>query len=165
VSIRNISPDSIYYVGSTTFYVASQSCLGYHYLIDLAQSACNCDDFPRIWFCKHIAAINVHFPQFCSKGNCPSKILECVCVPNLSEHMCIPNMPEHMHVPDMPECEHTPRSEEESVEIVIKDISTLCQQLSAVSDQIQPQDSDCLGKWALGFTQKRCLQSKLEDLG
>ena len=134
-SIRNISPDSIYYVGGTTFYVASQSRPGYHYLIDLAQSACNCDDFPRIRFCKHIAAINVHFPQFCSKGNRPSEIPERVHVPDLSERMRVPDMPEHVCVPDMPEHEHTPRSEEESAEIVIKDISALCQQLSAVSDR------------------------------
>jgi len=100
----------------TTFYVASQSLLGHYYLIDMTQSACDCKDFPRIWYCKHITAIDVHFPQLCPKGNSSSKI------------------PERVHVPDMPEHKHTPRSEEESAEIVLKDISTLCQQLSTVSD-------------------------------
>jgi len=116
-STRNISPDSIYYVDGTTFYVASQSLPGHYYLIDLTQSACDCKDFPRIRYCKHIAAIDLHFPQLRPKGNSSSKIPECV------------------HVPDMPEHEHTPRSEEESAEIVLKDISALCQQLSAVSDR------------------------------
>ena len=116
-STRNISLDSIHYVDSTTFYVASQSLLGHYYLIDLTQSACDCKDFPRIWYCKHITAINMHFPQLCPKGNSSSKI------------------PEHMHVPNMPKRKHTLRSKEESAEIVLKDISVLCQQLSAVSDR------------------------------
>ena len=115
-SARNISPDSIHYVDGTTFYVASQSLLGHYYLIDMTQSACDCKDFPRIRYCKHIAAIDMHFPQLCPKGNSSSKI------------------PERMYVPDMPERKHTPRSEEESTEIILKDISALCQQLSAVSN-------------------------------
>jgi len=134
-SARNISPDSIHYIGGTTFYVALQSHPGHHYyVINLTQSACNCNDFPRIQYCKHIAAINVHFPQLCPKGNSPSKILECVCTPNLPEHVRVPNMPEHMRISDMPKCKHTtPRSEEESAEIILKDINALCQQLCAVS--------------------------------
>jgi len=116
-SARNISPDSIHYVDGTTFYVTSQLLPGHYYLIDMTQSACDCKDFPRIWYCKHITAIDVHFPQLRPKGNSSSKI------------------PERMHVPDMPEHEHTLRSKEESVEIVLKDISALCQQLSAVSNR------------------------------
>jgi len=58
-----------------------------------------------------------------------------MCIPDLSKRVCVPDMPEHMRVPDMPEHEHTPRSEEESAEIIIKGISALCQQLSAVSDR------------------------------
>jgi len=89
-SARNISPDSIHYVDSTTFYVASQSLPGHYYLIDMTQSTCDCKDFLRIQYCKHIAAIDVHFPQLCPKGNSSSKI------------------PERMHIPDMPERKHTP---------------------------------------------------------
>jgi len=45
-------------------------------------------------------------------------------------------MPKHVRVSDMPKCKHTtPRSEEESVEIILKDINVLCQQLCAVSDR------------------------------
>ena len=142
-STRNISPDSIHYVGSTTFYVASQSHPGNYYLIDITQSACNCNDFPRIWYYKHIAAVNVHFSQLCPKGNSFSEIPEhmhisdlpeCMHISNLPECICIPDLPECMHVPNMPECKHTPRSEEESTETILKDINMLYQQLSTVSN-------------------------------
>ena len=86
-------------------------------MINLTQSACNCNNFPRIWYCKHIAAIYVHFPQLCPKESSPSIIPECV------------------HVPDLPQCDHAPRLEEESAEIVLRDINVLCQQLSTVSDR------------------------------
>ena len=120
VSTRNITPDSIRQISDAKFLVASQSHLGHFYLINLDQSTCECNDFPRIRHCKHIAAINVHFPQLCPEVDSPSEI------------------PERVHVPDLPESTPTPRSEEESTEILLQDINALCQQLNALSDHSTP---------------------------
>ena len=68
-SARDISLDSVLNFDSTHFHVASQSCPGEFYAIDLVRSTCDCADFPRIRFCKHIAAVYVHFPHLCSEGN------------------------------------------------------------------------------------------------
>ena len=83
---KNMSPDSIHHVGRTKFNVASQSRPGHHYPINLNQSTCDCNDFLRIQFCKHIAAIYKHFPPLCSKGSSPSKILERVHVADWPQH-------------------------------------------------------------------------------
>jgi hypothetical protein len=37
---------------------------------------CGCQDFPRIWFCKHIAAIHFHFPHLCFEQSDPIMPLE-----------------------------------------------------------------------------------------
>jgi len=113
---RNISLDSICQIGDTKFFITSESCPGHHYTIDLNQLNCNCYDFPRIWHCKHIAAINVHIPGLCPKVDCPSKILECMCIPILPKPI--------------------PRPEESTK--ILKDINTLCQQLNTVSDHSTP---------------------------
>ena len=105
-SARNITLDSIHQISNTKFLVASQSHPGHYYPINLDQSTCECDNFLRIWHCKHIATINVHFPQLCPEVDSPSKI---------PEHVCVPDLPKP-----------TPRSEEESMENLLKDINTLC---------------------------------------
>jgi hypothetical protein len=68
-SARDISLDSVLNFDSTHFHMASQSHPGEFYAIDLIQSICDCTDFPRIHFCKHIAAVYVHFPHLCPEGN------------------------------------------------------------------------------------------------
>jgi len=110
-STKKIPQDSICQISNTQFFVASKSHLGNHYPIDLNQSACGCANFPRIRYCKHIATINVHFPQLFPMVDSTSEIPECV------------------HIPDLPK--HTSRSEEESTEILLKEINTLYQQLNA----------------------------------
>ena len=67
---RGTSRDSIQQFDSTRFHIASASRPGAYYEIDLNRS-CNCPDFPRIRFCKHLATINVHFPHLCTKDNNP----------------------------------------------------------------------------------------------
>src|SRR5580693_867375 len=62
-SARNISRDSVLQFNHTQFHVASQSRSGTFHLIDLNLMMCDCQDFPRIRFCKHIAAIHLHFPH------------------------------------------------------------------------------------------------------
>jgi len=113
-SARNISPDSIHKISKAKFFVTSQSRLGQCYLIDLSQSTCECHNFPRIQYCKHIAAINLHFPQLCPEGD------------------SCPEIPERVHIPDL--SESTPR-EEESAENLLKDINALYQQLNALSNR------------------------------
>jgi hypothetical protein len=71
-SARDISPDSVLNFDSAHFHVASQSRPGEFHVIDLIESTCDCADFPRIRFCKHIAAIYVHFPHLCPERNIPS---------------------------------------------------------------------------------------------
>ena len=64
---RDTPRDSIQQFDSTRFHVASESSPGAYYKIDLNRSACSCRDFPRSRFCKHLAAIYVHFPQLCTE--------------------------------------------------------------------------------------------------
>src|SRR5260221_2275632 len=114
-SARNISPDSIHQVSGYAFLVASESQLGRYYRIDLTQSTCDCDNFLRIRYYKHIAAIYVHFPQLCPKESSPSEIPEPPCAP------------------DPPQ--RAPRSDEDSADILLEDINALSQQLNAVTDR------------------------------
>ena len=115
-SARTISPDSIKQISNTKFSVTSQSCPGHHYAIDLTQSTCNCDDFLRIQFCKHIAAITVHSP----KEGSPSEAPERVCTRN--PPVRARNLPQHIL-----------KSDEESIDILLRDINALCQKLNSAS--------------------------------
>jgi len=118
-STRNISLDSIHPVSNTEFLVASESNLGHRYLINLTQSICDCKDFPRIRLCKHIAAVNEHFPALRSKGSSFSKILEC------------------MRDQDLPQSTPKPNADEECV-VLLKDINALCQQLTTLNNDATP---------------------------
>jgi len=118
-SARNISPDSIHPVSNTEFLIASESNPGHRYPIDLTQSTCDCKDFPRIRLCKHIAAVNEHFPALRSKGSSFSEIPEC------------------MRDQDLPQSAPKPNADEERV-VLLKDINALCQQLTALSDDATP---------------------------
>jgi len=75
-SARDISPDSILQFDHVQFHVASQSRPGEYYAIDLNQSTCDCADFPRIRFCKHIAAVYAHFPHLSPEGINESTLTE-----------------------------------------------------------------------------------------
>ena len=75
---RGISRDSIQPFDDMQFHVASKSRLGAYYMIDLRQSTCDCQDFPRLRFCKHIAAIYVHFPHLSPEGSTPTLDTEAV---------------------------------------------------------------------------------------
>jgi len=76
-STRDISLDSVLNFDSAHFHIASQSRPGEFYIIDLIQSTCDCPDFPRIQFYKHIAAVEVHFPHLCPKENTAPIIPRC----------------------------------------------------------------------------------------
>src|SRR6267142_1730704 len=81
-SARTISWDSVLQFNRTHFHVASQSRPGALYSIDLNLTTCNCQDFPRIRFCKHIAAIHLHFPHLCFEQSDPIMPLEYSLVPD-----------------------------------------------------------------------------------
>ena len=52
-----ISGNSVIPVDSDWFHVASQTHMGQNYLVDTWAAICDCPDFPRIWLCKHLAAV------------------------------------------------------------------------------------------------------------
>jgi hypothetical protein len=88
---RNTLPDSIQQFDDITFHVASQSRPHSYYEINLDCGTCNCPDFPRIRYCKHLASISVHFPHLCTKGKPADpvlleaqKALECAHNPQVS---------------------------------------------------------------------------------
>jgi hypothetical protein len=92
-STRAISPDSILQFDHTQFHIASQSRLGAFYLVDLNLSTCDCKDFPRIWFCKHITTIHLHFPHLCFEESDPIIPSEISPAPN--QHKGNPNPDPH----------------------------------------------------------------------
>jgi hypothetical protein len=61
--LADIPSDSIQRLNYTQFHIASKSHPGLYHTVDLYQSTCKCEDFLRIWFCRHIAAIIFHFPE------------------------------------------------------------------------------------------------------
>ena len=58
-----ISSDSIQKLYHMQFHIASKSWPGLYHTVDLHQSTCQCEGFPRIQFCRHIAAILCHFSK------------------------------------------------------------------------------------------------------
>jgi len=58
-----IPSESIQNFDGTLFHVASKSRPGLYHAVDLHRSTCECEDFPRIRFCRHIAAVLFHFPE------------------------------------------------------------------------------------------------------
>ena len=69
---QDIARSSILQLDHLQFHVASQSRPGLYYEVDLQRSTCNCDDFPRIRFCKHIAVIYSYFPDLLPPQDTPS---------------------------------------------------------------------------------------------
>ena len=82
-SATAISDDSILQFDPTQFHVASQSRPEAFYVIDLHHSTCDCKDFPRIRFCKHIAAIQIHLPHLFPEPTRPTMTPEVTQAPQL----------------------------------------------------------------------------------
>jgi len=124
-SARNIPLDSIHQLSDTEFIIASQSYPGHRYLIDHSQSTCDCNDFPRIRFCKHIAAINVHFPELLPEP----------------EESNSPMILERMNAQILPQSAPGSDTDKEHA-ILLKEINVLCQQLTTVSNDRTPDLDD-----------------------
>ncbi len=75
---QSISGNSIILIDSNQFHVASQTNIGQKYVIDTQAAICNCPDFPRIQFCKHLAAMQSKYPT-----HTPSGASQCNQVPNV----------------------------------------------------------------------------------
>jgi hypothetical protein len=111
-SAKDILPDSILQFDHIQFHVASRSRPGEYYAIDLQQSTCECADFPRVRFCKHIAAIYAHFPHLSPEG-IPASLLTEDVTPSFQ-----------------PECAP---SAKDSLEHLTQDIAALSQTLASKS--------------------------------
>ena len=112
-AIEDIHSDSIQQFDDKSFHVVSNSHPGQFYAINLDQGTCECEDFPRIQFCKHIAAIEVHFPHL---------------FPEAIDS--IPLITQALECSDPPQC--VPRGE--SIFALTEEISALVQSL--ISDPI-----------------------------
>jgi hypothetical protein len=121
-STRDISEDSILQFDLTQFHVASQSHPGTFYLVNLNLSTCDCQDFPRIRFCKHIAVIHLHFPHLCFEDSDPI-------IP--SENPPDPDQHEGDSDPDPVSCpKYTPRAEK-TLQLLMQEINSLSQNLTS----------------------------------
>ena len=68
-NVENITRDSIQDFGdSFQFHIASLSRPGEYHVVDLHRPSCDCEDFPRILFCRHIAGVYIHFPHLNPEG-------------------------------------------------------------------------------------------------
>jgi hypothetical protein len=142
-SARNITEDSILQFDPTQFHVASQSRPRQFYAIDLHRSTCDCYDFPRIRFCKHIAAIQIHLPHLFPEPTSPTMT------------------PEVTQAPHQPQPQRASQVDE-SLASLTQDIASLSQQLiSEQTDQsaLPPAVLDAVRsakyslKMAIGSTQ------------
>jgi hypothetical protein len=127
-STKNISPDSILQFDHIQFHVASQSCPGEYYAIDLQRSTCDCADFPRVQFCKHIAAIYAHFPHLSPEG------------------INTPVLTEDITPLSQPECAST---QEDNLQSLTQDIAALSQTLMSKSLSLAILKATCLAKYML----------------
>ena len=118
---RGTSRDSIQQFDSKHFHVASDSHPGAYYEIDLNRSTCNCPDFPRIRFCKHLAAISVHFPKLCTEEASPPIDLDIGGSSNPSQR-----------VPTSVVCRSS--SPKESLQTLKEEIKLLSQDLDKIGD-------------------------------
>ncbi len=75
---HSISGNSIIPIDSDRFHVASQTNAGWKYVVDTWAAICDCPDFPRIRFCKHLAAVQSKYPT-----HTPSGASQCTQIPNV----------------------------------------------------------------------------------
>jgi hypothetical protein len=62
---KRIPKEDLLEVEEANYHVRSQTDPQHWYNVDVHASCCNCASFPLISFCKHISAIQTHFPQTC----------------------------------------------------------------------------------------------------
>jgi hypothetical protein len=143
-SARGISRESILQFDRIQFHVASQSHPGTFYSVDLNLSKCDCQDFLRIRFCKHLAAIHLHFPHLCFEESDPI-------LPSESESEYSPVLDQREGDPDpepSPESSPTP---EETFQLLTQEISSLSTNLTSASMNISQSSHAALIDAARSF--------------
>ncbi len=127
-STKDIPWDSILQFNHIQFHITSQSLPGAYYTIDLHQLMCDCTDFPRVRFCKHIAAIYAHFPHLSPEGISESLLTEDI-TPSCQ-----------------PECAS---SQEDSLQTLTQDIAALSHTLASSSLSLAILKATHLAKYTL----------------
>ena len=115
-STRETSIDSIQQFDNITFHVALKFWPRSYYKIDLCHGICNCLDFPRVQYCKHLTAISVHFPYLCTQDKSPRDPIFWVASKS----------PEHVHNPEVCWASST----QGSLQKLMEDINLLSQELN-----------------------------------
>ena len=128
-SARDISLDSILRFNRTRFYVASQSHPETFYFVDFDSSTCNCQDFQRIQFCKHIAAIHFHFPYLFDEEGNPTIPPEYPLVPD--KHQSNINSDSYSN----PESALAPT---ETIQTLVRETNLLCRILVSEIEKLDP---------------------------
>ena len=118
--MAEIPSESIQKFDETQFHIVFKSQLGLYYAVDLNQSTCKCEDFLRIQFCRHIAAILFHFPELSPQE-----------ISSLGSGLSPGLSPEGTKSQGHPQCVHTHRPE--TLQALTQDISMLSQTLVAKS--------------------------------
>ena len=111
---------SIQKFDDTQFHVTSKSRLGLYHTVDLHQLTCKCEDFPRIHFCRHIAAILFHFPELA-----PQEI-------NVVVSPGSGLSPEGTESQSCPQCIQVSIRPRETIQVLTQEISMLSQTLAAM---------------------------------
>ena len=134
--MAEIPSDSIQKFDETQFHVALKSRPGLYHAVDLNQLTCECEDFLRIRFCRHIAAVLFHFPELSPQeiSSTPDSGLS----------------PEGTKSQGHPQCIHAHRPE--TLQALTQDISMLSQTLAAESIAAQSTaaiEGACVAKFSL----------------
>ena len=139
--VAEIPSNSIQKFDETQFHVMSKSQLGSYHAVDLHQSTCECEDFPKIRFCRHITAILFHFPEL-SPPSQENNTVDSGLSPGLS--------PEETESQGHPQCVHAHRPK--TLQVLTQDISMLSQTLAAestVSQSTAAIEATCSAKHSL----------------
>ena len=116
---QKITHDSIQDFGDLAqFHITSLSRPEEYHVEDLHQPTCDCEDFPQILFCKHIAAIYIHFPNL-----------------NLGEKGGITAVPKCAQLKTLPRCLS---GGGESVQTLSQKLFSLSQKLTSESGALNP---------------------------
>ena len=115
--MADIPSNSIQRFNYTHFHVASKSQPGLYHAVDIHRSTCECEDFPRIWFCRHIAAILFQFPELSPQ--------------EINSRLSPRSSPEGTESQGCLQCVHVHRPKE-TLQVLTQDISMLSQTLAAM---------------------------------
>jgi hypothetical protein len=115
------------------YHVCSQSNPTQQYRVNINTYTCDCQDFPRISFCKHICAVQYHFPEQVEPrplATIFSISLPAISDPNIEMAACSNDITNETH-------DSTINEAEDSAEL-LSDICKQLQQLAICSQHAPP---------------------------